>query len=138
MISFFSEDIVFNLSNKLQSKRWIKNICEQYEKGVGDINYIFCSDDYILEINKKYLNHHYFTDIITFNYNEDDRVSGDIFVSIDTVKSNAIEFDTTFDNELRRVMIHGILHLVGFNDKTDEDKLVMRQKENEALDKFPL
>lgn len=113
---------------------WINYIINELNKKVGAISYIFCSDEYILNINKQYLNHDYFTDIITFNYNDGEVVSGDVFISVDTVASNAIEFsngDTVA--ELERVIIHGVLHLCGFNDKSEADQAEMTEMENWAL-----
>lgn len=106
------------------------------EKKTGDIAYIFCSDERILEINKQYLQHDYYTDIITFDYSEDNIISGDIFISIDTVKSNSLDFGSDFETELLRVIIHGILHLCGQDDKSPELRMEMTRKENEALAKF--
>ena len=113
--------------------RWIRSTAMKYNRRVGEISYIFCSDNKILEINKQYLNHDYFTDIITFDYTSDDLISGDIFVSIDTVKSNAEKFETEFLDELYRVIIHGILHLCGINDKSPSERAVMEKNENLAL-----
>ena len=110
-----------------------KRQANKYGKIVGDVSFIFCDDIKILEINKQFLNHDYYTDVITFDYTEGDVIGGDIFISLETVESNAKEFLTTFDNELKRVMIHGILHLCGQNDKTPEEKQEMRYKENLAL-----
>ncbi|MDR0547482.1 MAG: rRNA maturation RNase YbeY [Dysgonamonadaceae bacterium] len=112
---------------------WIKQVATQHQKRVGEITYIFCSDDEILRINREYLKHDYYTDIITFDYSEKDRISGDLFISLDTVKSNSEQYNTDFIEEIRRVMIHGILHLCGFNDKSPEDEKLMRQKEDKAL-----
>lgn len=114
-------------------KSWIKSVIQSNNYKVGSISYIFCTDDYILRVNKEYLNHDYFTDIITFNYNEDKTLSGDLFISVDTVKTNAQEYGVTFDKELYRVMIHGVLHLIGFDDISDELQQEMTQKEDEAL-----
>ncbi len=100
---------------------------------VGDISIIFCSDNYILDVNMRYLQHDYFTDIITFDYCEGDRLSGDLFISVDSVRENALFYGTTFENELNRVMVHGILHLIGYDDHTDEEKKVMRSKEDYYL-----
>ena len=100
---------------------------------LGDINIIFCSDNYLLDINQKFLGHDYFTDIITFDYCEDDRLNGDLFISVDSVRENAVEFGQEFDVELSRVMVHGILHLVGYDDHTKADQKVMRQKEDYYL-----
>lgn len=133
MINFFNEDIEFPDIDISSYIKWIGKIINQYNYTTGDINYIFCSNKYILQINKKYLNHNYFTDIITFNYNENNIINSDIFISIETVNENADCYNTTFYNELSRVIIHGILHLIGFDDKTKEDQAIMTQKENEAL-----
>ena len=100
---------------------------------IGDINVIFCSDNYILDVNMKYLQHDYFTDIITFDYCEGKVLSGDLFISVDSVRENSIEFGTDFEEELHRVIVHGVLHLIGYDDHTEEDKKVMRQKENYYL-----
>lgn len=114
---------------------WINEISKINHKSIGDITYIFCSDNYILKVNNEYLGHNYFTDIITFNYNENTLLNGDIFISVDTVKSNAVEFsDGDFMKELDRVIIHGILHLIGFNDKSDSEQAEMTIKEDEALE----
>jgi probable rRNA maturation factor len=136
VIDFFNHDIDFPLIVPVQVEVWVARVIRKYGKKEGTINYIFCSDKYLLEINKEYLNHDYFTDIITFNYNERDIISGDIFISLDTVKANAEEYKVTYDNELLRVIIHGILHLVGFNDKTEDQKKEMRHKEDDALNIF--
>ena len=112
---------------------WIKGTIAQYHKEMGRLVYIFCSDEEILRMNREYLKHDYYTDIITFDYSEKDVISGDIFISLDTVKSNANQFLTDYSEELYRVMIHGILHLCGFNDKTPEEATLMRKQEDEAL-----
>lgn len=138
MINYFNEEIQLpKLKRRIYSK-WIKSIIIEYGFKLGEINYIFCSDKYILQINKQYLNHDYFTDIITFNYNIEKFVSSDIYISIETVAKNADYYNVTFDNELNRVMIHGILHLLGFDDKTEDEKIVMKEKEDEALDLLSL
>lgn len=136
MIDFYTEDIDFQLENQQEVRAWIVKVIRHFKKEEGDLSYIFCSDKYQLEINKSYLNHHYFTDIITFNYNEGNTIAGDIFISIDTVRANADEYKVTFEMELKRVMIHGILHLIGFNDKTDDQQEEMTRKEDEALNMF--
>lgn len=136
MIEYYAEDIDFPDIKKEEYNTWIKKVINIHDKRLGDICYIFCSDEYLLEINRKYLNHHYYTDIITFNYNENEVISGDLFISIDTVKKNHIRFTTNFQDELNRVMIHGILHLLGFDDQSDEEKLEIRKKEDEALNLF--
>lgn len=102
-------------------------------KRVGEVAYIFCSDEKILEVNRQYLNHDYYTDIITFDYTEGDVISGDIFISVDTVRSNADEFGVSFEKELNRIIIHGILHLCGFKDKQPDDKAEMTRQEDSAL-----
>ena len=130
MISYFNEDISFNLKGKLLNNRWLKMVIESEIKKPGDISVIFCSDRYILDVNIKYLQHDYFTDIITFDYCEGNRISGDLFISIDSVKENAVHYGFDFENELDRVMVHGVLHLLGYDDHTPEDISVMREKEN--------
>jgi len=134
MINFFAENITLPKIPKRKIAAWIKLVAQNYNKKIGEIAYIFCDDEKILEINRQYLKHDYFTDIITFDYSEKDTISGDIFVSLDTVKSNSEKFNTLYDNELYRVIIHGILHLCGQNDKTPEEEKIMREKEDEALD----
>ena len=133
-IEFHFEEIVIPDFNPEFFRLWINVVTKQFNKTVGDLNYIFCSDEYILKINKEHLNHDYFTDIITFNYNEEHKISGDVFISYDTIKSNAIEYsDGNIQEELDRVIIHGVLHLIGFNDKTDKDQDEMTKEENNAL-----
>ena len=136
MIQYIAEDIKMPSLKKTNVTRWIKDIATGYNKKTGDIAFIFCSDERILEVNKQYLEHDYYTDIITFDYTEGDSISGDIFISIDTVKSNAEEFGATFENELHRIIIHGILHLCGQDDKTSELRAEMSKKENLALEKY--
>jgi len=133
MISYFFQDTNFIFKKKLLTKQWIKLVSESEIRRVGDINIIFCSDNYILDINQKYLQHSYFTDIITFDYCEKDILSGDLFISIDSVRENSIEYHTQFEDELNRVIVHGVLHLVGYDDHTEEDIKIMRQKENYYL-----
>ncbi len=132
-ITYQTEDIDFPKMKKRETSIWIKEIALHHKKKVDEIAFIFCSDEKILEINKQYLQHDYYTDIITFDYTEDDLISGDIFISLDTVKSNSEKFGTDYEEELHRVIIHGILHLCGFKDKTPEEEKSMREKENEAL-----
>ena len=129
-ISFHSEDVDFQLENEQKFIDWINLTIQQEEKSATEITYVFCSDEYLYQMNLDYLNHDTYTDIITFDYTENSIVSGDIFISIDRVKENAIKFNTTFLNELSRVIIHGVLHLVGYKDKTTEQKQVMRSKED--------
>lgn len=135
-IDFFFEDIPDFKINKEFAGRQIMQLIDEEEKDTGDISVIFCSDDYLLEMNKTYLNHDYYTDIITFNYVDKNLISGDLFISADRIKENADKFKITFYEELYRVVLHGILHLVGYNDKTDEEKIVMRGKENYYLGKM--
>lgn len=129
----FTNQISFLFKNKIKIKQWIKDIVTREDKKLGEISYIFCDDNKILEVNKQYLSHDYFTDIITFDYVEKDIISGDIIISIDRVKENSKSFNSSFDDELHRVIIHGVLHLIGYNDKTDKEQQLMREKENECL-----
>ena len=133
MIRYFCEDIRFTYKNKLANNRWLKMVAGSEIRKIGDINVIFCSDNYILDVNMKYLQHDYFTDIITFDYCEGKVLSADLFISVDSVRENSIEFGTDFEEELHRVIVHGVLHLIGYDDHTEEDKKVMRQKENYYL-----
>lgn len=112
---------------------WVRAVAASYGKRVGDIAYIFCDDAKILEVNRTYLQHDYYTDIITFDYCEDDLISGDLFISLDTVRSNAAQYGKTYDDELRRVIIHGILHLCGINDKGPGERAIMAAAEDKAL-----
>ncbi|MCI5990622.1 MAG: rRNA maturation RNase YbeY [Bacteroidales bacterium] len=108
-------------------------VAESEIRRIGDVNIIFCSDNYILDVNLKYLQHDYFTDIITFDYCENNVLSGDLFISVDSVRENSVFYNTEFEDELNRVMVHGILHLIGYDDHTEEDQKVMREKENYYL-----
>ena len=119
--------------DKSKVKNWIKAIAESYGRKTGDVSYIFCNDERILQVNNKYLQHDYYTDIITFDYSTPSTISGDIFISLDTVKSNSEAFQTDFNTELHRIIIHGILHLCGNDDKTPELRAQMTEKENAAL-----
>ena len=132
-ITYQSEDVKSPVIKRLETNVWIKQVARLYSKRIGEIAYIFCSDDKILEINKQYLNHDYYTDIITFDYTEGDEISGDIFISLDTVKTNSQKFNTEYNEELYRVIIHGILHLCGLKDNTPDEEALMREKENAAL-----
>ncbi len=134
MIRFFNKDIKFQLKHKMVLKKWIKNVVEQYSCKVGDINIILCNDPYILEINNQFLSHNYYTDIITFDYSEENIINGELYISIDTVRENAIEYSQEFPDELNRVIIHGILHLCGLDDHCEEDIKEMREAENAALE----
>jgi len=132
-ILFFNEDIKFSLKNKRVLKRWINLSIEKEGKISGKINYIFTSDNYLLEINQKYLSHNFFTDIVTFNYCTEKVISGDIYISLQTVKNNSDHFNVTYADELNRIMIHGVLHLIGYNDETNAEKEIMREKEEYYL-----
>lgn len=132
-ISFFNEDIEHKLKQKSDLKNWIKLIATKNKKLTGDLNFIFTSDERLLEKNIEYLNHKTLTDIITFDYSEGPKINGDLFISVDRVKDNAFKFNTEFTTELHRVMIHGVLHLCGYKDKTAKDAKIMRLKEDEAL-----
>lgn len=112
---------------------WVKRVAATYGRKVGDIAYIFCNDEKILEVNRQYLHHDYYTDIITFDYDEDDVISGDLFISLDTVRSNAQQLGVPYEQELNRVIIHGILHLCGINDKGPGEREIMEAAENKAL-----
>jgi rRNA maturation RNase YbeY len=136
MIQFISENIALPELQQHKLTQWIKTTAEQYGKKTGDISYMFCDEEKILEINRKYLNHDYYTDIITFDYSERNKISGDIFISPETLKTNALNFNVTFEEELLRIIIHGILHLCGQDDKTPESKQEMTGKENKALDLY--
>jgi len=133
MITFLTEDITFELKEKLKHKAWLKDAAKAEGFKIGELNYIFCSDAYLLDINQKYLGHDTLTDIVTFDNSEDPKmIEGDIFVSIERVRENALKFDTK-DSELKRVMVHGLLHLAGYKDKDKAQKELMRNKENEHL-----
>lgn len=141
MIRYYTEDIQFNLSQKRLVSNWLKQIAASSGKQIGDLNYIFCSDPFLLNINKQYLGHNYYTDIITFDYSDDyveigksDKIYGDIYISIDTITHNSIEYGEGFDKELHRVIAHGLLHLIGFDDTTPELQTEMTRQENLSLD----
>ena len=135
MISF-NYETEFELPNEDQLSNWLSQVILSENKKEGDINYIFCDDEYLLNINKQYLDHDYYTDIISFDYSVGNELNGDIFVSIDRVKENATDFNATFDEELKRVIIHGILHYCGYKDKSEEDEALMRSKEDEKTKMF--
>jgi rRNA maturation RNase YbeY len=132
-IVYDTADVSFPKIKRRETTHWIKRVIAHHHKKPGDIAFIFCSDAEILRINNAYLNHDYYTDIITFDYSENDKLSGDLFISLETVKSNSEKFKTGYYEELRRVMIHGILHLCGYEDNTLAKKKVMRSKEDESL-----
>ena len=135
-IHFSSDNIVFNLKQKAKLKAWIETIIKKEKMSLGNLNYSFTSDESLLKINIEYLKHNTYTDIITFNYNEGKEISGDIFISIERVKENANKFEVSFEEELHRVMIHGVLHLSGYKDKSKADSDLMRKKENASLRLF--
>jgi rRNA maturation RNase YbeY len=135
-IHFYCEDIHFVLRNKTIIRRWIYETCLLHERKASRINYIFCSNSKILEINKSFLNHNYYTDIISFDYSEAKKVSGDIYISVDAVYLNSVQFKTSFYDELHRVIIHGVLHFLGKNDKSAAQIKEMRNAENEAIKKL--
>lgn len=140
MVRFFSEDIAFDLKGKRVIANWLKEVAAENGYETGELNYIFCSDRYILEINRKFLGHDYYTDIITFDNSEDyllekgkPGVSADIYISVDTVRNNGLEYGEGFETELHRVMAHGLLHLIGYDDVTPAKQKKMRAAENRAL-----
>lgn len=135
MISF-NYEIDFELPNESQISTWLSNVIVSENKKEGDINYIFCDDEYLLEINQQYLDHDTLTDIISFDYCVGNELHGDIFISVERVRENALDFQVKFEEELLRVMVHGILHYCGFKDKSEADELEMRKKENEKIQLF--
>ena len=141
MISYHVDGVKMPPIRRRDISAWIKAVAATYGKRVGDIGYIFCNDEKILEVNRQYLQHDYYTDIITFDYSDDalltgrkDTIAGDLFISLDTVRSNAEQQGTTYDEELHRVIIHGILHLCGINDKGPGEREIMEAAENKALE----
>lgn len=130
MIQFCTEDITFSLKDKLKHKAWLNEVAKQEGKKILELSYVFCSDDYLLQINQEYLNHDTLTDIVTFDNSEDPKkIEGDIFISIDRVKENGEKLGTS-ETELERVMVHGLLHLLGYKDKKKVDKALMTEKED--------
>ncbi len=136
MISFIADSIEMPALDERKVTRWIKAVAADYGFAVGNINYIFCSDERELEVNRQFLGHDYYTDIITFDYSTPSVLNGDIFISLDTVRSNAEQLGIDFDTELLRILIHGVLHLTGQGDKTPETKAQMTAKEEKALAKW--
>ena len=120
----------FTLKNKRKIKNWLKDTILNEKKKVGDINYIFCSKQYLKKMNNDYLSKNYETDVISFDFSKDNKISGDIYISSETVKKNSIIFNVCFNNELKRVMVHGLLHLLSYNDKSNQEQKIMREKEN--------
>lgn len=133
MITYNSEKVKMPKIKKRETTAWIKQVAQSYGKKVGDIGYMFVDDEKILEVNREYLQHDYYTDIITFDYCEDDELNGDLVISLDTVRTNAELFGKTYEEELYRVIIHGVLHLIGINDKGPGEREFMEAAENKAL-----
>ena len=137
MIRFFNEDVPYKLPQKQVMRQWLKQQAEQEGYAVGDLNYVFCSDEYVLQVNRDHLQHDYYTDIITFDTSEDEgRIEGDIFISVDRVADNAAQLGVPAEGEMRRVLAHGLLHLCGYGDKTGNEIALMRTKEEEWLKEF--
>lgn len=135
-ITFQADKIDFPKIRKGDIKNWIKRVAASYGKTIGEVNYLFCTDDKILEVNTQYLSHDFYTDIITFDYSEGDKISGDIIISLETVRTNSQKYNTDFTEELHRVIIHGILHMCGIDDKSETASLNMRKAENQALEQI--
>lgn len=136
-IYFFSEEIDFKITRKGIIRSWIKKVIEKENRTLTGLNFIFCSDRYLSELNRQYLQKDYLTDIITFNHSDSESLQGDVYISISRVKENADEFKKPFESELSRVMIHGVLHLLGFEDGSDKEKQLMRKKEEASLSLLP-
>lgn len=134
MVTYYTEGTLMPPIKKRKTTAWIRAVAATYAKKVADVSYVFCNDKRILEINREFLKHDYYTDIITFDYTEGDTISGDIFISVDTVQTNCERFATEYDEELHRTIIHGILHLCGINDKGPGEREVMEAAENSALE----
>ena len=134
MITFQTENIEMPAIDQAKVRDWVRNVAASYQKKVGEIAYFFCDDEIILEVNRQYLQHDYYTDIITFDYCEGNKLSGDLFISLDTVRSNSELFGTDYNTELHRVIIHGVLHLCGINDKGPGEREIMEAAENRALE----
>lgn len=132
-ISYFTEGVSMPKIDKTAIRAWVRQVAELHDRILGDICYIFCDDEKILEVNRQFLQHDYYTDIITFDYTVGRKISGDLFISLDTVKSNAELFGQSYERELHRVIIHGVLHLCGINDKGPGEREIMEANENEAL-----
>lgn len=132
-VSFHQQHPNFTLDKKSAHKKWIRTCVERFKKRPESISFIFNTNDELLQMNREFLNHNYFTDVITFDYGEGDKVSGDVFISVDQVALNASEYGVTPEEEMRRVMIHGVLHLIGYDDATEQERNQMRNLENDAL-----
>ncbi|WP_136669154.1 rRNA maturation RNase YbeY [Flavobacterium sp. H122] len=135
MISY-NYEIDFMVPDEDLYSSWIENVVVSEGKQLGELSYVFCDDEYLLDINQQYLDHDTLTDIISFDYTEGDVVSGDIFISVDRVQDNASDFNVSFEDELKRVMIHGVLHYCGYKDKSESDEVLMRSKEDEKIKMF--
>lgn len=135
-ISYLNEQVVFRLKNKRSYTAWLKNVAEKEKKAIDTLSYIFCDDAFLLQVNQQYLNHDTYTDIITFDYSSPQGLAGDIFISIERVRENALKYKVSAEEELRRVMVHGLLHLAGYKDKTAAQKKRMRQKEDHYIKRF--
>ncbi len=133
-ITYQTEGVKMPSIKRRETTAWIKSVASTYQKKIGEIAYIFCSDEKILEVNREYLQHDYYTDIITFDYSEENIISGDLFISLDTVKTNSQKYKTDYSEELHRTIIHGILHLCGIDDKGPGEREIMEKAENKALD----
>ena len=138
MITYNTINVAKPDINEAEVSAWVRQVAKSYGKVVGDINYIFVDDETILDINRRFIGHDYYTDHIGFDYSEADALSGDIYISLDTVRSNAELYDATFDEELRHIIIHGLLHLCGLRDKTPEERQQMQQAEDQALSQLTL
>jgi len=132
-VQFFTEQVQFKLPNPRKTISWIKSVIKKEKSTLGSITYIFCSDEYLRKLNIQYLKHKTYTDIITFNYGSKKVIDGEIYISVDRIKENAEKFGIEFNTELRRVIIHGVLHLIGYNDKSKTEKALMRKKEDTCL-----
>jgi rRNA maturation RNase YbeY len=130
MINFYDEGVSSSIGRRRPAKEQIKTLIEMENKELGNVSFIFCTDDFLLDINKKYLEHDYYTDVITFDYTAGNTVSGDIFISVERVEENAGKFEVSFNHELSRVMYHGLLHLCGYGDKSDDEERTMKEKED--------
>lgn len=133
MITYSSENVKFPAIRRRETTKWIRAVAATYGRKVGEVGYLFCDDEHILEVNREYLGHDYYTDIITFDYDEGDTINGDLVISLDTIRTNAEKFGRDYDEELHRVIIHGILHLCGINDKGPGEREIMEAAEDTAL-----
>ena len=137
MIAFYAEETQLPAVRQEAVREWVRTVARSYGKKVGDISYIFCSDEKILAVNREFLQHDYYTDIITFDYTSGEKIAGDLFISLDTVRTNAEKFGQPYNEELHRTIIHGILHLCGINDKGPGEREIMEENENKALAILP-